>query len=202
MRTATCRHPEGSHEAHHEVPWRAGCSPPRHNTGGAAARCPACSAPAPAGAATPAPAPEIAAKAVPGAVDRDRGATPIERPDRRSVRFRRHEGARSFAVIGPGAAWSLAQQPDGKRFSARPELPGLYRFSGDRHAARTCRLPNGVRINEVFGDVVNWDFIPQKAINQLTLVPQQSGLRSRRDRRCAVLRNEERIHLPRRRGRN
>ena len=30
---------------------------------------------------------------------------------------------------------------------------------------------NGIRINEVFGDVVNWDFIPQKAINQLTLVP-------------------------------
>ena len=30
---------------------------------------------------------------------------------------------------------------------------------------------NGVRINEVFGDVVNWDLIPQKAINQLTLVP-------------------------------
>ena len=30
---------------------------------------------------------------------------------------------------------------------------------------------NGVRINEVFGDIVNWDFIPQSAINQLTLVP-------------------------------
>jgi iron complex outermembrane recepter protein len=30
---------------------------------------------------------------------------------------------------------------------------------------------NGVRINEVFGDIVNWDFIPQNAINQLTLVP-------------------------------
>jgi len=30
---------------------------------------------------------------------------------------------------------------------------------------------NGVRVNEVFGDVVNWDFIPEKAINQLTLVP-------------------------------
>ena len=24
---------------------------------------------------------------------------------------------------------------------------------------------NGVRINEVFGDIVNWDFIPQKAIS-------------------------------------
>ena len=30
---------------------------------------------------------------------------------------------------------------------------------------------NGVRINEVFGDIVNWDFIPQNAINRLTLVP-------------------------------
>lgn len=30
---------------------------------------------------------------------------------------------------------------------------------------------NGVRINEVFGDVVNWDFIPQWAIDQMTLVP-------------------------------
>jgi iron complex outermembrane recepter protein len=30
---------------------------------------------------------------------------------------------------------------------------------------------NGVRINEVFGDTVNWDFIPDQAINRLTLVP-------------------------------
>jgi iron complex outermembrane receptor protein len=30
---------------------------------------------------------------------------------------------------------------------------------------------NGVRINEVFGDTINWDFIPQSAINQMMLVP-------------------------------
>ncbi len=30
---------------------------------------------------------------------------------------------------------------------------------------------NGVRINEVFGDTVNWDLIPENAINRLTLVP-------------------------------
>src|SRR5262249_40647852 len=30
---------------------------------------------------------------------------------------------------------------------------------------------NGVRINEAFGDVVNWDFIPEKAIDQATLFP-------------------------------
>jgi iron complex outermembrane receptor protein len=30
---------------------------------------------------------------------------------------------------------------------------------------------NGVRINEVFGDIVNWDFIPEKAIRGMTLMP-------------------------------
>lgn len=30
---------------------------------------------------------------------------------------------------------------------------------------------NGVRINESFGDIVNWDFIPELAINRLSLVP-------------------------------
>jgi iron complex outermembrane recepter protein len=30
---------------------------------------------------------------------------------------------------------------------------------------------NGVRINESYGDVVNWDFIPEMAINRLTLMP-------------------------------
>jgi iron complex outermembrane recepter protein len=30
---------------------------------------------------------------------------------------------------------------------------------------------NGVRINEVFGDIINWDLIPENAISQMTLVP-------------------------------
>jgi iron complex outermembrane recepter protein len=30
---------------------------------------------------------------------------------------------------------------------------------------------NGTRINEVFGDTVNWDFIPEGAIRQMTLAP-------------------------------
>ncbi|MGZ5803881.1 MAG: TonB-dependent receptor [Xanthobacteraceae bacterium] len=30
---------------------------------------------------------------------------------------------------------------------------------------------NGVRINEVFGDTVNWDFIPEMAINRFSLLP-------------------------------
>jgi len=30
---------------------------------------------------------------------------------------------------------------------------------------------NGVRVNEVFGDIVNWDFIPETAISRMTLMP-------------------------------
>jgi len=30
---------------------------------------------------------------------------------------------------------------------------------------------NGVRINEAFGDTVNWDFIPERAIRRLDLFP-------------------------------
>jgi hypothetical protein len=30
---------------------------------------------------------------------------------------------------------------------------------------------NGVRVNEVFGDIVNWDFIPETAINRMTMMP-------------------------------
>ncbi len=30
---------------------------------------------------------------------------------------------------------------------------------------------DGVRVNEVFGDTVNWDFIPEAAVHRLTLVP-------------------------------
>jgi iron complex outermembrane receptor protein len=30
---------------------------------------------------------------------------------------------------------------------------------------------NGVRVNESFGDIVNWDFIPEMAINRASLVP-------------------------------
>ena len=29
---------------------------------------------------------------------------------------------------------------------------------------------NGVRINEVFGDTVNWDFLPAVAVNTITVI--------------------------------
>ena len=56
---------------------------------------------------------------------------------------------------------------------------------------------NGVRINEVFGDIVNWDFIPQNADQPAHAGSQQSDLRPQRHRRRALVRDEERVHLSR-----
>ena len=36
---------------------------------------------------------------------------------------------------------------------------------------------NGVRINESFGDVVNWAFIPEMAISRASLVPNNPSFR-------------------------
>ena len=54
---------------------------------------------------------------------------------------------------------------------------------------------NGVRINEVFGDIVNWDFIPQNAINQLTLVPSNPVFGLNAIGGALVVRDEEWLHL-------
>jgi hypothetical protein len=40
---------------------------------------------------------------------------------------------------------------------------------------------NGVRIDEAFGDVVNWDFIPEKAIDRATLFPSNPAREIRVD---------------------
>ncbi len=44
---------------------------------------------------------------------------------------------------------------------------------------------NGVRINEAFGDTVNWDLIPTSAVKSDRRHQQQSGLRPQRARRRA-----------------
>ena len=69
----------------------------------------------------------------------------------------------------PGAALS---DKTGESVPARSQLPRLHRFAGDWRTPQGLAVyQNGVRINEVFGDTVNWDLIPQNAINGMTLVP-------------------------------
>ena len=61
---------------------------------------------------------------------------------------------------------------------------------------------NGVRINEAFGDTVNWDLIPTAAIQSVTRGDQQSRVRPQCARRRGQRADEGRLQLSRRRDRH
>ena len=138
----------------------------------APARAPARAAaptPAPASAPAPAAAAEGAPKAVPGAVELDKIPSNVVTV-----------GAPAFdGTKAPDLLQSLDRALPGVSLSSQTgnefQLDLNYRgFTASPVVGTPQGLAvyqNGVRINEVFGDVINWDFIPQKAINQLTLVP-------------------------------
>ena len=130
----------------------------------AAAAAPA--APTPAAAPTAA---EAAPKAVPGAVELDKIPSNVVTV-----------GASAFdGTKAPDLLQSLDRALPGVSLSSQTgndfQLDLNYRGYTASPVIGTPQglavYQNGVRIDEVFGDVVNWDFIPQSAINQLTLVP-------------------------------
>ena len=131
-------------------------------------RAPA-AAPTPAATPTAAAAPETASNAVPGAVELDKIPSNVQTV-----------GASAFdGTKAPDLLQSLDRALPGVSLSSQTGNDFLldlnYRgFTASPVIGTPQGLAvyqNGVRINEVFGDVVNWDFIPQSAINQLTLVP-------------------------------
>jgi iron complex outermembrane receptor protein len=138
---------------------------PPHVTPRAPAAAPASSR-APTAAAA---APETAPKAVPGAVELDKIPSNVV-----TVGAPAFDGTKAPDLLQsmdralPGVSLSSQTgnefQPD---FNYRGYVAGPVIGTPQGLAV----YQNGVRINEVFGDIVNWDFIPQKAINQLTLVP-------------------------------
>jgi len=126
-------------------------------------------APTPAPAPAAAAAPETVSKAVPGAVELDKIPSNVQTV-----------GASAFdGTKAPDLLQSLDRALPGVSLSSQTgndfQLDLNYRgFTASPVIGTPQGLAvyqNGVRINEVFGDVVNWDFIPQSAINQLTLVP-------------------------------
>src|SRR5262249_15123295 len=117
---------------------------------------------------TPAPAAPVAPRD-PGLIDRDKIPWNIEAP--------------TPGDFEPTKAWSV---PDAlmRRVpsvfitdtAGNPFQPDVQ-FRGFQ-ASPTVGTPqglavyqNGVRINEAFGDTVNWDFIPERAINRLDIHP-------------------------------
>jgi iron complex outermembrane recepter protein len=149
-------------------------TPARAPTAAAAptpARTPARTTAAHAAAPTPAVAAalETAAKAVPGAVELDKVPSNVV-----TVGAPAFDGTKAPDLLQsmdralPGV--SLSSQT-GNEFQLDVNYRGYVAGPVIGTPEGLAVYQNGVRINEVFGDVVNWDLIPQKAINQLTLVP-------------------------------
>jgi iron complex outermembrane recepter protein len=128
---------------------------------GPATRAPATAPPTPAEATT--------AKPIPGAVDQDKIPSNVQTAGASNFEYSTTPDlpqamVRALPGVSLGSQTGNEFQPDinYRGFIASPVIgtpQGLAVYQ------------NGVRINEVFGDIVNWDFIPQNAINQLTLVP-------------------------------
>jgi len=128
---------------------------------GRAVAAPAAPAPAPADATT--------AKPIPGAVDRDKIPSNVQTAGASDFEYSKTPDLlQSMERALPGV--SLGSQT-GNEFQADFNYRGFIASPVIGTPQGLAVYQNGVRINEVFGDIVNWDFIPQNAINQLTLVP-------------------------------
>jgi len=63
----------------------------------------------------------------------------------------------------PGVATTDVQ---GNSFTQDLRYSRLHRLAVAGHPAGDRRLMGGIRVNEAFGDTVNWDLIPTNAIDR------------------------------------
>lgn len=138
-------------------------APPRR-----AARAPGPASRAP---ATPAPAPAetTATQSIPGAVEQDKIPTNVQTVGAPDFEYSKTPDLlQSMVRALPGV--SLGDQT-GNEFQPDLNFRGFVASPVIGTPQGLAVYQSGVRINEVFGDIVNWDFIPQNAINSLTLYP-------------------------------
>ena len=124
-----------------------------------------------AAAATAAPTavPETAPKPVPGAVEQDKIPSNVQTVGASAFDYAKAPDLLQAMVQAlPGVALS---SQTGNEFQLDFNYRGYVAGPVIGTPQGLAVYQNGVRINEVFGDVVNWDLIPQSAINRLTLVP-------------------------------
>jgi len=122
----------------------------------------------PAAAALASPAP-IATQAEPGAIDRDKVPSNIQTLS--AAAFDHATAPNLLDALSralPGVA--LSDQA-GNEFQRDLNYRGFVASPVIGTPQGLAVYQNGVRINEVFGDIVNWDFLPEDAISRVTLAP-------------------------------
>jgi iron complex outermembrane receptor protein len=120
-------------------------------------------------ASTTTPAASVATPAEPGAIDRDKVPSNIQTLSAADFDPATTPSLLDALMRGlPGVALS---DQTGNQFQLDLNYRGFIASPVIGTPQGIAVYQNGVRINEVFGDIVNWDFIPQNAVNRLTLVP-------------------------------
>jgi iron complex outermembrane recepter protein len=125
--------------------------------------------PATSRAAAATPAPQRVAAAEPGAVDLDKVPSNVQAISASSFEpTKAPDLLQAMERALPGVALS---DQTGNQFQLNINYRGFVASPVIGTPQGLAIYQNGVRINEVFGDTINWDFIPQSAINRMTLVP-------------------------------
>jgi len=121
-------------------------------------------------ASPPAAAAEnVATPAEPGAIDRDKVPANVQTLSAADFDHATTPSLLDAMVRGlPGVALS---DQTGNQFQLDLNYRGFIASPVIGTPQGLAVYQNGVRINEVFGDIVNWDFIPENAISRMTLVP-------------------------------
>jgi iron complex outermembrane recepter protein len=127
---------------------------------------------APAAPAAPAPAaspPPIQGPAASGEISRDK--VPSNTEVITSEEFR-HDRSTSFLdTLSQSLPGVFIGDQSGNPFQRDVNYRGFVASPVQGTPQGLAVYQNGVRINESYGDVVNWDFIPEMSIRKLSLVP-------------------------------
>lgn len=102
---------------------------------------------------------EVAVEKVPGAVGRATAAD-----------FARQPTMTPQSVIETQVPGAILTDIQGNAFQTQIEYRGFYSSPVPGVAQGLAVYQNGVRINEAFGDMVNFDFLPSNAISDITIV--------------------------------
>jgi iron complex outermembrane receptor protein len=138
-------------------------APPPRRVVPTSAASPRPSAPAPVARAS------VATPTEPGAIDRDKIPSNVETLSATDFDHATAPSLLDAMVRGlPGVALS---DQTGNQFQLDLNYRGFTASPVIGTPQGLAVYQNGVRINEVFGDIVNWDFLPENAISRMTLVP-------------------------------
>ena len=139
----------------------------RPRTGATSA--PAIRRPATATTAAPQQPAPVAARPDPAAIDRDK--VPSNTQVLTSSDFELQKSTNLLDSLSRGVPGASLSDQSGNAFQRNFDYRGFTASPVPGTPQGLAVYQNGVRINESYGDVVNWDFIPQMAINKLVLVP-------------------------------